>query len=133
MKNLVSLPDEYWYSLSIMADDLGYKSRQEMVAEILRGVVDREPGLLEKGVEKTRITEQAVLRVKGREKRGMIAPFEVPIRSEGARKRYKLVKQDGTPLVVFANTLLEAGRDALRKPELTMDEFWQEFKEGKTL
>ena len=51
MKNIVTLPPEYWAALSLGADRFGYFSRQEMVSEILKTWVNQYPELIEKGKE----------------------------------------------------------------------------------
>ena len=55
MINQVKLPPEYWYSLSIGAQKMGYKSRQDLVEKLLKTWVDAQPGLLDEGLEKSQM------------------------------------------------------------------------------
>lgn len=47
MKNTVDVDEIIWDSLTLLAKDLGYKSRNHLVAEALRTFVLSQPGLLD--------------------------------------------------------------------------------------
>jgi hypothetical protein len=55
MINQVKLPPEYWYALSIGAQKMGYKSRQDLVEKLLKTWVDAQPGFLDEGLEKSQL------------------------------------------------------------------------------
>lgn len=59
MKNIINLDPEYWYSLGFAARDLGYKSRQELVATILQTWVRSQPELLERGIARVELDKEA--------------------------------------------------------------------------
>ena len=111
MKNIIELPSEYWYALTWMAQDLGYKSRQDLVAFVIKTTVDRNPEALERGLEKASIMETAKEKVKQMEGRSLVIdPVDIPVIKESENLRWQLILKDGESVVIFAPSLLEAGQ-----------------------
>jgi len=132
MVNNVTSPAEYWYALTFIAEKLGYKSRQDLVAFVIKSVVEQHPEELERGIEKAGIMEAARVKVKQMEDKGFtLKNFEIPNLKPSENKRYQLVMENGESVVIFAPSLLEAGQKYFKNPEMTMDEFWDSVKSGK--
>lgn len=132
MVNNVTSPAEYWYALTFIAEKLGYKSRQDLVAFVIKSVVEQHPEELERGIEKAGIMEAARAKVKQMEERGFtLKNFEIPNIKPSDNKRYQLVLPNDESVVIFSTSLLDAGRKYFKKPEMTMDEFWDSVKSGK--
>lgn len=131
MKNIIDLPSEYWYGLTWLAQDLGYKSRQDLVAFLLKSAVDRSPDAKERGIEKANILDAARERVKQMEGRSLVLdPIEIPVIKKSDNLRWQLVLKSGDSVVVFAPSMLDAGRSYFKKPDLSIDEFWELVESG---
>ncbi|MCC6271293.1 MAG: hypothetical protein IT190_08445 [Microbacteriaceae bacterium] len=134
MKNIIELPSEYWYALTWMAQDLGYKSRQDLVAFVIKTTVDRNPEALERGLEKASIMETAKEKVKQMEGRSLVIdPVDIPVIKESENLRWQLILKDGESVVIFAPSLLEAGQKYFKNPEMTIEDFWEKVESGKEL
>lgn len=132
MKSQIDLAPEYWSALSIGSDFLGYFSRHEMVAEILKTWVDRQPGLLEKGKERVALEGKA-MEVVMRDPRSLIVDIpnlNAPVKEK--KHRFWYVDESKG----YEDSLGPDPRAAYMKfigKELTMAEFNELFKRYEVL
>lgn len=59
MRRLVIMDEMYWEALTLMAQDYGFKSRNEMITHVLMEVVDREPEYKVRGQEEAKVRDVA--------------------------------------------------------------------------
>lgn len=129
MKNIIDLPPEYWFALGYLADEMGYKSRQELIGFVLKCTVDQHPEMLARGVEKRDLLVTAKKKVQDLERVRRLAPVVIPRmgRKPGVQDWVVRMK-NGEEHRVKALTLLEAGQVILNKSDLTIEEFREEYE-----
>lgn len=119
MKILVELSDNYARALTILARTVGKPSRQQFIEDLLRGVVDQNPGLLADADEM--IAKEKGGAYKVGVKVELPQPEKIPI------KRYRFTRRNGEVVEGIGSLPMEALKEAVGRA-YTFAEYNEEFE-----
>lgn len=124
MKIMIEIPEDYGRALMIMAKGTDKNSRQQLIVDLLKEVVDQNKGLLEQS--------RAVMNAEKSLNFNTSVRIDMPKEPEPRKKKYRFTRRDGGVLEGEGATAGKALAEAMGRT-LSYEEYNAEFEKHEII